>query len=96
MKLEDVFSFEKMLTPKLIMVFYWIVLIAAVLGGIGVFVINMIIGNFEDSIVGLLKSITILFVTRVSLESVMALFRIHTGIKRLEKKLNISELDEQV
>lgn len=95
MKLKDIFFFEKMLTPKLIIFSYWIVLMASfLLAGLGI--VKMIQGDLNNSMIGLLYSVTGLLVARTSFESVMALFRIHSVIKRLEKKLNLSELDEQV
>lgn len=100
--MKKFFSFERMITPIIIKIFFWIGLILSILTGIGVFIMGIIMGFNDGSsgaiLLGLLGGILggalsfllLGLVTRIYAELLILAFRINgtlTDIKQiLEEK----------
>ncbi len=80
---KDVFYFDEMLTPKLITLIYWLLLLLAVLSGLGIIFTGM---SFSSFIGGLLAIIIGAVFARIWCELLIVVFKIHENIRRLADK----------
>ncbi|MFN2302635.1 MAG: DUF4282 domain-containing protein [Anaerolineales bacterium] len=101
MKLKNFLSFERMITPVIIKVLFWIGLIGSVIGGIVLF-FTVLIGGISDGsfggiigsfLLGLVGGLLVMFlgilVTRIYAETLILVFHINdslTDIKHLLEK----------
>lgn len=96
MKFRDIFNFDKMLTPLIIKIFYYLGIVSSIIGGIVVFFTGVIGGFTSDNaflgfIGGLLGGALIIFVgiltTRISSESTIVRFQINQNLAAIKKKM---------
>jgi hypothetical protein len=101
MKLKNLLSFERMITPVIIKVLFWIGLIGSVVGGIVLF-FTVLIGGISDGsfggivgsfLLGLVGGLLVMFLgillTRIYAEMLILVFQINeslTDIKYLIEK----------
>jgi len=75
--LSDMFFFDKFLTPKVLLVLYWIAGIATMVGGFIGFVVGLIQGNWIYIGSGLGALFLGPFVVRMVFESAVLFYRIY-------------------
>jgi len=84
--MRDIFFFESMLTPKIITVIYWLMLLAAIFGGFG----SMFTGygglSFTSFITGIFVIVGGSIGARVWCELLIVLFKINENIKSIADK----------
>ena len=99
MKLKNFLSFERMITPVIIKVVFYIGLVGSAIGGI-VFFFSMLIGGFQDGgfgailgrfLIGLIGGLLIVFlgalVTRIYAETLILVFRINETLTDIKQYL---------
>ena len=96
MKFSDIFKFDKMLTPLIIKIFYYIGIAGSIIGGIVVFFASVIGGLASDSgflgfLGGLIGGALVTFVgilsTRISSESTIVRFQINQNLAAIKKNM---------
>lgn len=75
--MQDLLSFNKMITPVFIHVIYWIGIVAVVLAGLG------IVAGGGNVLKGFLAIVVGLIVVRVGCEVLIVLFRINDNLSAL-------------
>jgi len=83
LSIKDLFFFDAMLTPKLITLIYWLLLLVAVISGLGIMFSGM---SFTSFIGGLLTIIIGALFARIWCELLIVLFKINDNIRRLADK----------
>lgn len=96
MKFRDIFNFDKMLTPLIIKILYYLGIAGSVIGGIVVF-FGGVIGAFTSDngfisfVGGILGGALIIFVgiltTRISSESTIVRFQINQNLAAIKNKM---------
>lgn len=84
--MKDVFFFESMLTPKIITVVYWLMLLAAVVSGIGTMFggyNGFTLGSFFS---GIAIAISGAIAARIWCELMIVLFKIHSNLQKIADK----------
>jgi hypothetical protein len=79
MEIRDVLFFDKMLTPTVIAVVYWLALIGCVVGGIVVMISQSFFGGLLTIVFGAL------FV-RIWCELVIVLFKVNDALQEIRRK----------
>jgi hypothetical protein len=79
MEIRDVFFFEKMIVPQIIQLLYWLLLVLAVLGGLGVMFSQSFFGGLVAVILGPL------FV-RIWCELMIVMFKINESLQVIRDK----------
>lgn len=79
MEPKDVLFFDKMLTPQLITIIYWILLVVVVLGGIGTMFVQSFIAGLIGIVVGLLFA-------RIWCELLIVLFKMNDALQALKNR----------
>jgi Domain of unknown function (DUF4282) len=79
MEARDVFFFDKMLTPQLITLIYWILLAGSVLGGIVAMFTQSFFGGLVTIVFGLLFS-------RIWCELLIVLFKMNDALQVIKDK----------
>ena len=77
--MKDVLFFDSMLTPKIITVVYWLLLLGVLLSGLG----TMFSGQGGGFLTGLGLIVGGAIGARIWCELLIVLFKIHENIKRL-------------
>ena len=85
--MDDLFSFEKMITPKIIMVFYVLGIIGSVLGGLYI----MVEVNF---FLGIAMMIFYPLGIRVYSELLIIIFRIYETLADIRSLLQVQQYDK--
>ena len=84
--MKNIFFFNAMLTPKIITVIYWLLLLSTIIGG----VISMNSGyygfDFSSFLMGMVYIIGGMIGARVSCELVMVIFTINENLKIIADK----------
>ena len=80
MEIRDVLFFDKMLTPTIIVVVYWILAVGAILGGIGMMFANSFISGLLVIVFGVLFA-------RIWCELLIVLFKINEHMQTVSKRL---------
>lgn len=78
--MEDILTFRKMITPSIIHIIFWVLVLFSVLGALG----TMFAGQF---ILGLVSLIVGPIMIRVSCEGVILLFSIHDRLTEIRDEL---------
>ena len=81
--IKSIFFFDAMLTPKLITLIYWLLLLVAIISGLGIMFSGMSLTSF---IGGLFTIILGAFFARIWCELLIVLFKINDNIRRLAEK----------
>jgi len=84
--MSDIFNFEKMLTPKIITFVYWLLLVVAVIGGIG-----SMFGGFEGFTIGkffmgIVYAVAGAVGARIWCELLIVLFKMNEALQELRNK----------
>lgn len=84
--MKDVLFFENMLTPKIITLVYWLLLLAAIVGGIG----SMFGGyegfTFGKFIMGIVYAVGGALAARIWCELLIVLFKMNDALQEIRKK----------
>lgn len=80
--MRDVLFFDSMLTPKIITLVYWLLLIVVLFSGIGM----MIAGGFGSFIMGLFTLLAGAVGARIWCELLIVLFKINENMKKVADK----------
>lgn len=84
--MKDVLFFENMLTPKIITLVYWLLLLAAIVGGIG----SMFGGyegfTFGKFIMGMVYAVGGALAARIWCELLIVLFKMNDALQEIRKK----------
>lgn len=84
--MKDVLFFENMLTPKLITLVYWLLLLAAIVGGIG----SMFGGygglTFGKFAMGIVYAVGGALAARIWCELLIVLFKMNDALQEIRKK----------
>lgn len=85
--LGQIFFFRSLVTPKLITLLYWVLILFVVIGG-GIATLSISIANFGflGVITGLLAFLVLWLGVRVYCELLIVLFRIHDHLKALRDR----------
>ena len=83
LSIKDLFFFDAMLTPKLITLIYWLLLLVAVISGLGIMFSGI---SFTGFIGGLFTIILGAVFARIWCELLIVLFKINDNIRRLAEK----------
>lgn len=99
MNFKNFLSFERMITPVIIKILFYIGLVGSAIGGI-VFFFTMLIGGFQDGgfgsilgrfLIGLIGGLLIVFlgalVTRIYAETLILVFRINETLTDIKQYL---------
>ncbi|HGJ5866612.1 DUF4282 domain-containing protein [Arsenophonus nasoniae] len=82
--LKSLLRLDEMITPKIIIVFYWLGIIAVLFSGIGAIFAGSYSGGFFSGFVGGLVIIVIGIISvRVSCELIILLFNIYAKLKEI-------------
>lgn len=79
--MKNLFFFDKMLTPKIITIVYWLLLVAAVLSGLGTMFNEFEGVTFTSFIMGIAVAIGSMVGARIWCELLIVLFKIHDNLK---------------
>lgn len=84
--MSDIFNFDKMLTPKIITFVYWLLLTAAIIGGI-----SSMFGGFEGFTIGkfftgLIYAAAGAIGARIWCELLIVLFKMNEALQELRSK----------
>jgi len=79
MEIRDVLFFDKMLTPTVIAVVYWLALIGVVVGGIVVMISQSFFGGLLTIVFGALFA-------RIWCELVIVLFKVNDALQEIRRK----------
>jgi hypothetical protein len=79
MEIRDVFFFDKMLTPTVIVVIYWIILIGTVIGGLVVMFSQSFFGGLLTIVFGLLFA-------RIWCELLIVLFKMNDALQEIRRR----------
>lgn len=77
--MRDIFFFDSMLTPKIITFVYWLLLLIAVVGGLGAIFSGLILEGLGTLVAGSIGA-------RIWCELLIVLFKINENIKTLSEK----------
>ncbi|HBO38432.1 MAG TPA: hypothetical protein DD638_07190 [Pasteurellaceae bacterium] len=84
MNFKELFLFNKLVTPKIIVVIYWVSLVAVVLSGLG-----MMFGSYPGAIIqGLLIIVLGSLFARIWCELSLIFFKINENLEKLNRKDN--------
>lgn len=75
--LKDYLSFKRMITPKLVNVFFWLGTIISVVIGLGLFIISLVNINSEGILIGFLTMLLGPLIIRVYSELMIVFFKIN-------------------
>lgn len=82
--LKSLLRLDEMITPKIIIVFYWLGIIAVLFSGIAAIFAGSHSGGFFSGFIGGLAIIVISIISvRVSCELIILLFNIYTKLKEI-------------
>ena len=84
--MRDIFFFEAMLTPKIITVVYWLLLLVALFAGLGSMFGGYGGSSFSKFVMGIGIMIGGGLGARIWCELLIVLFKIHENIKKLADK----------
>jgi len=79
MEIRDVLFFDKMLTPTVIAVVYWLALIGVVVGGIVVMISQSFFGGLLTIVFGALFA-------RIWCELIIVLFKVNDALQEIRRK----------
>lgn len=84
--MRDVFFFDNMLTPKIITIVYWLLLLAAVIGGIGTMFAGYGGVTASRFLLGLLYIVGGAIGARIWCELLIVLFKMNEALQELRHK----------
>ncbi|TNG94444.1 DUF4282 domain-containing protein [Pasteurellaceae bacterium USgator11] len=90
MSVKDFFIFDKLITPKIITIIYWILMIVSVISGLETLVVMSYYSMLTAIIYGGLIIILGILFARIFCELILVIFKINTNLE----KLNKSDIEE--
>lgn len=83
--MRDIFYFDKMLTPKIITIVYWVMLVVAVIGGLASMFrgYGLSLGSF---IMGIVYAIVGVVFARIWCELLIVLFKMNEALQEMRHK----------
>ncbi|MCK7458913.1 DUF4282 domain-containing protein [Idiomarina aminovorans] len=84
--MKDALFFNNMLTPKIITFVYWILLLAAVIGGIGTMFAGFEGFTFSSFLIGIFYAVAGAVGARIWCELLIVLFKMNEALQDLRKK----------
>lgn len=84
--MRDALFFDSMLTPKIITLVYWLLLVVVLLGGIRTIFFDMGGFGFGSLIQGIIIMVVGAVGVRIWCELLIVLFKIHENIKKVAEK----------
>jgi len=84
--MKDILFFDKMLTPKLITIVYWISLLAAAVGGLSVMFSGYGGVSVENFILGVVCAIAGAVTARIWCELLIIFFKMNEALQELRNK----------
>lgn len=81
--MRDLFHFDSMLTPKIITFVYWLLLLFAVISGLGTMFSGFNGMSFGSFLMGLATIVGGAVFARIWCELLIVLFKIHENMKKL-------------
>ena len=85
--LWDYLSFKRMITPKLVSIFFWIGTIISMVIGLGLFIISLVNINSEGILIGFLTMLLGPLVIRIYCELIIVFFMINETLTDISKTL---------
>lgn len=85
--LRDYLSFKRMITPKLVNVFFWVGTIISVVIGLGLFIISLVNINSQGILIGFLTMLLGPLVIRIYCELIIVFFMINETLTDISKTL---------
>lgn len=76
---KDLFFFDRMLTPNIITVVYWLLLVSLLISGVSMMVLNSFLGGLGIIVVGAIG-------LRIWCELLIVIFKIHQNLKVVAEK----------
>jgi len=86
-KVWDYLSFKRMITPKLVNIFFWIGTIISVVIGLGLFIISLVNINSQGIIIGFLIMLLGPLAIRIYCELIIVFFMINETLTDISKTL---------
>ncbi len=83
LSIKDLFFFDEMLTPKIITLIYWLLILLVVISGLGIFISDL---SFVSFIGGLFTIILGAAFARIWCEILIVIFKIHENIRKVADK----------
>lgn len=83
LSIKDLFFFDEMLTPKIITLIYWLLLLLVVISGLGIFISDLSLVSF---IGGLFTIILGAAFARIWCEILIVIFKIHENLRKVAEK----------
>ncbi|WP_394221501.1 DUF4282 domain-containing protein [Alteromonas gracilis] len=80
--MKNIFFFDSMLTPKIITIVYWLLLLGSVVGGLSA----MFVGYNANFIVGLFAMVGGCIGARIWCELLIVLFKINSNLQKIADK----------
>lgn len=84
--MRDIFFFDNMLTPKIITIVYWLMLIGVVVAGLGVMFSAQGGGFFDRFLLGLFYIVAGAVGSRIWCELLIVLFKMNEALQDIRKK----------
>ncbi len=84
--MKEIFVFNSMLTPKIITIVYWLLLLFVLIGGIGTMFSSPYGFSFGQFLMGLAAIVGGVIFARIWCELLIVLFKIHENIKTIASK----------
>lgn len=81
--MKDMWLFDTMITPKIITVIYWLLLVVAVLAGVGAMFTGYYGFTFATFMVGVMAIVGGAIGARIWCELLIVMFKIHENLKKL-------------
>ena len=81
--MNDILTFDNMLTPKIITLVYWLLLLIAVFSGVGSMFIDFTISSF---FMGIVYTVGGAIGARIWCELLIVLFKIHENLQKIADK----------
>ena len=83
----DYLSFKRMITPKLVTVFFWIGTIISIVIGLGLFIISLVSINSQGILIGFLTMLLGPLIIRIYCELIIVFFMINETLTDISKTL---------
>ncbi len=84
--MRDLFFLDRMITPTIITFIYWLVLLAAVIGGLGTMFGGMGGSGFVSFLMGILVIVLGAIGARIWCELLIVLFRMNEALQEIRRK----------
>jgi hypothetical protein len=84
--MKNVLFFDKMLTPKIITIVYWLLLLGAIIGGIGSMYSGFQGFTFQSFVLGIVYAVGGMIGVRIWCELLIVLFKMNEAMQDLRSR----------